>query len=896
VLLFSLNLKDTAPNFFGMKNFSITPPRLICLTLAWMVAGNAKSQDLQYLNTDLPIGERVGHLVSGMTLEQKISQMQNGAAAIPELNIPEYDWWNECLHGVARNGIATVFPQAIGMAATWNPELIREEAEIISTEARAKYHEAERNNERRRYQGLTMWSPNINIFRDPRWGRGQETYGEDPYLTSRVGVAFVRGLQGEDPRYFKVVSTPKHFAVHSGPEPLRHSFDVDVSDRDLHETYLPAFKACIVEAGAYSVMGAYNRFRGESCSAHPLLLQKMLREEWGFTGYVVSDCGAIRDIFRGHNIAGDAAEASALAVKNGCDLTCGQEYRALKEAVEKGLITEEEIDVSVKRLMEARFRLGMFDAPELVPYAQIPFEMNDAPQHDSFALKVARESMVLLKNENHTLPLSEEARFIAVVGPYADNLDVLLGNYNGIPSDPVTILQGIRNRSGDQIRVEYAQGVLPPESVVRADVIPEQVLRPGGIHSGNGLVGEYFDNPDLHGEPVVVRIDPVIQHFWRQNGPAAELPADSFSIRWTGTLTPTATGSYEIGLFTDERGRFYLDDQLVINNWESHTENFNGTDTVRLEKGQEYRVMVEYADLSGFAGNRLTWRRIDTPADRQAMLDEAVDLVGRSDVAIVVAGISPRLEGEEMRIRMEGFDGGDRTTLQLPESMKQLIRSVHGTGKPVILVMTSGSALAVNWEEANLPAIMQVWYPGQQGGNAVADVIFGHYNPAGRLPVTYYKSVEDLPHFEDYDMEGRTYRYFRGDPLYAFGHGLSFSEFKYEQLRISNAEVSESDTIMAEVTVTNRGPVGGDEVIQLYVRDLESNAPQPLKSLRGFRRVHIENNQSRTVGIPLAIHDLAYYSETKQRFLLEHGEFELQVGASSSDIRLSKVITVTPPD
>jgi beta-glucosidase len=852
----------------------------------------AISQEYQYLNTDLSMEERVEDLVSRMTLDEKISQMQNGAASLPELGVEEYDWWNECLHGVARNGIATVFPQAIGMAATWNPELIGKEAEIISTEARAKYHEAIRNNERRRYQGLTMWSPNINIFRDPRWGRGQETYGEDPFLTSRIGVAFVKGLQGEDPRYFKVISTPKHFAVHSGPEPSRHSFDVDVSERDLYETYLPAFRACIVEGGAYSVMGAYNRFRGASCSAHPLLLDQILRKDWGFDGYVVSDCGAIRDIYNGHHIVESEAEAAALAVKTGCDLTCGREYNALKEAVEKGLITEEEIDVSVKRLMTARFRLGMFDPPEMVPYTQIPFSKNDAPEHDRFALKVARESMVLLKNNDGTLPLSDGINKIAVVGPYADNLDVLLGNYNGIPSAPVTILQGIRNRAGEGRVVEFALGVVPPESVMRSDPIPEQSLKPAGNQSETGLVAEYFDNADLRGEPVLVRVDPNIQYFWRQDGPGEGLPSDSFSVRWTGMLSPPVSGSYEISMFTDEKGRLYMEDELLMDNWDSHSMNFTGKDTVRLEKGEDVRIRMEYADISGFAGTRLTWRKIDSPGDREAMLTEAEELTSRSDVAIVVAGISPRLEGEEMRIQMEGFEGGDRTSLQLPEPMQELIRRLHATGKPVILVMTSGSALAVNWEKDHLPAIVQAWYPGQQGGNAVADVLFGLYNPAGRLPVTFYKSVEDLPHFENYDMEGRTYRYFRREPLFPFGHGLSFSEFDYKALTVSRDEVSEDDTVTVSVKVRNIGPFDGDEVIQLYVRDLESSVAQPLKTLNGFERVFIENGSESTIEIPLAVRDMGYYSEAHHRFLVEPGTFEIQVGPSSADIRLTTTLRV----
>jgi beta-glucosidase len=854
--------------------------------------GTVYGQEYPFQNPDLSLDDRVNDLVSRMTPEEKISQMQNGAAAIPRLGIPEYDWWNECLHGVARNGIATVFPQAIGMAATWNPELIGEEADIISTEARAKYHEAIKNNDRGRYKGLTFWSPNINIFRDPRWGRGQETYGEDPYLTSRIAVAFVKGLQGDDPNYFKVISTPKHYAVHSGPEPLRHTFNVDVSDRDLYETYLPAFKACITEGGAYSIMGAYNRFRDESCSASKLLLEQILRKDWGFNGYVVSDCGAIRDIFRNHRIVETAVEASALAVKNGCDLTCGGEYVALSDAVADNLITEDEIDVSVKRLMTARFKLGMFDPPEKVPYSQIPFSENDSEEHNRFALKVARESMVLLKNEKNILPLRKDLKTIAVIGPYADNIDVLLGNYNGIPSNPVTILQGIINRTGTNTEVLHSPGVLSPETYLILETIGDEYLRPSANQSGNGLKGEYFDNPDLEGSPVLVRTDPRIQMFWRVEGPGEEIPNDNFSIRWTGKIIPQLGGSYEIGLFTDEKGRLYIDDELVVDNWDPYERNFYGTDTIKFQENREYKVRVEYADISEFAGVRLMWRKVEEEEEKSAMIAEAVEMTKQSDVTIVVAGISPRLEGEEMPIRMEGFEGGDRTSLQIPKSMQRLIKTLHETGKPVILVLTSGSALAVNWENDHIPAILQAWYPGQQGGNAVADMLFGNYNPAGKLPVTFYKSVEDLPHFENYDMEGRTYRYFRGEPLYPFGYGLSYSEFQYEKIEVSSKEVTEDDHITVTVTLSNRGKYDGDEVVQLYVRDVESSVKQPIKSLKGFKRTFIKSGESKTVEIPLAIKDLGYYDENKKEFITEPGIFEIQVGTSSADIRLKTRIEV----
>lgn len=740
------------------------------MALSAVIQCTSDKPEYPFQDTDLTIEERVNDLVSRMILEEKISQMQNGSQAITRLDIAEYNWWNECLHGVARNGIATVFPQAIGMAATWNPELIEKEADVISTEARAKHHEAIRNNERDIYKGLTMWSPNINIFRDPRWGRGQETYGEDPYLTSRIGVAFVKGLQGNDPKYFKVISTPKHYAVHSGPESSRHTFNARVSDRDLYETYLPAFKACIVEGGAFSVMGAYNRFRDEACCASNLLLKEILRNKWGFEGYVVSDCGAIRDIYQGHKMVKTAAEASAMAVKSGCDLTCGGEYYALKEAVEKNLILEEEIDIAVKRLMTARFRLGMFEPLGKVPYTKIPYSANDTKKHNKLALKLAQESIVLLKNENHTLPLDKNISAIAVIGPYADNLDVLLGNYYGTPSNPVTILEGIKNKVGKNTEVIYSQGIIPVEDFGMMEKVETKDLRPSENQKGFGLTGEYFDNPLL--------------------------------------------------------------------------------------------------------------------------IAEAVELTNRSDITVVVAGISPKLEGEEMPVEMDGFEGGDRTHLEIPKPMQVLVKTLYATGKPVILVLTGGSALAVNWESEHIPAILQVWYPGQQGGNAVADVLFGDYNPAGRLPVTFYKSVEDLPPFEDYNMEGRTYRYFHGEPLYPFGHGLSYSGFKYEKVDLTAYEVSENDAINVSVTLRNTGDYDGDEVVQLYVRDVESAETQPIKLLKRFKRVFLKKGETTTIEIPLEINELSYYDEGKGDFVVEPGVFELQIGASSSDIRLKTHLIV----
>jgi beta-glucosidase len=704
-----------------------------------------------YKNPALPIERRVEDLVSRMTLEEKVAQMMNKAAAVERLDIPAYDWWNEALHGVARAGTATVFPQAIGLAATWDTDLMHRVADVISTEARAKYHEAQRRNERGRYKGLTFWSPNINIFRDPRWGRGQETYGEDPYLTSRLGVAFVRGLQGDDPKYLKVAATPKHYAVHSGPEPERHSFDAAASERDLRETYLPAFRATVVEGRAEGVMCAYNRTNGEPACANKYLAN-VLRREWNFKGHVVSDCGAIEDIYKGHHFVRTEAEAAAVAVKAGTDLSCGGEYKSLIKAVKDGLITEAEIDASLKRLLTTRFRLGMFDPPELVPFSRITLAENDSPAHRRLALEAARESIVLLKNAGGTLPFSKGLKTIAVIGPNADAPAVLLGNYNGQPSSSTTPLQGIRDKVSPSTKVIYAPG---------------------------------------------------------------------------STLT-----------------------------------------------GEE---------VAGGQG-------------REKLREEAVNAARQADAVVLVLGIAPSLEGEEMKVEVEGFRGGDRTSLALPEAQEELLKAIQATGKPVALVLMSGSALAVNWANENVPAIVQAWYPGEEGGHAIADVLFGDYNPAGRLPVTFYKSAGDLPPFEAYGMQGRTYRYFKGQPLYPFGHGLSYTRFEYGGLQLSARSVRAGAGVRVRVDVRNAGRVAGDEVVQLYVTDVAASAPVPVRSLQGVQRFSLKPGEKRRVTFTLAPSQMSVIDDRGRR-VVEPGEFLISVGgkqpgfAGTADSPTTGVVT-----
>lgn len=716
---------------------------LSALFMGGLIAQDKQSKIL-YNNPDLTIKIRVDDLVSRMTLEEKISQMQHTAPAIERLGIPAYNWWNEALHGVARNGVATVFPQAIGMAATWNPELIYQEADIISTEARAKYYEAISKNQHGIYQGLTFWSPNINIFRDPRWGRGQETYGEDPFLTSKIGIAFVKGLQGNDPEYFKVVATAKHFAVHSGPESSRHSYDAWPSETDLYETYLPAFEALVREAGVYSFMGAYNRVYGIPACANNFLLEKILRGKWGFNGYVVSDCWAVSDFYNGHKFVPDAPKAAALAVKAGTDLSCGPEYGKLLDAVRLGYISEAEIDVSVKRLFTARMKLGMFDPQEMVPYGAIKTTDNDTEPHRQFARKVAQESIVLLKNENSVLPLSRKTKSLAVIGPYADELSVLLGNYNGDPSRPVNILQGIRNKAGKNIRINHSVGVDPPEKLIR--------------------------------------------------------------------------------------------------------------DTVRqkLQAGME---------------------------------KEALQIGAKSEVIVFVGGISPELEGEEMPVQIDGFSGGDRTHLDMPKSQQLLLEKLILLKKPIVLLLTNGSALSVNWAQPNIPAIIECWYPGEEGGNAVADVLFGDCNPAGRLPVTFYKSVNDLPPFDDYKMEGRTYRYFKGEPLYAFGYGLSYTQFSYSGITSGSKSYSAGQSVAIKVTVKNIGNYDGDEVVQVYCVQPESVSTRPIKTLVAFQRIYLKRGESREVSLTVAPEQLRHFDPKMGDYTIASGNYNFQVGAASDDIR-----------
>jgi len=824
-----------------------------------------------YLNPDLPVDDRVNDLVGRMTLDEKVSQSLNRSAAIEHLGVPEYEWWNEALHGVARAGHATVFPQAIGLAATWDTELMSRVATAISDEARAKHHEALRRDSRKRYQGLTFWSPNINIFRDPRWGRGMETFGEDPYLTGRLAVEFVKSMQGDHPDYLKTVATPKHFAVHSGPEPDRHTFDAVVSERDFRETYLPAFRTSIIDGGAESVMCAYNRVAGEPACGSNELQQNILRGEWGFDGYIVSDCGAIRDIHKYHKIVETPAEAAAMGIANGTDLNCGVTYEHLGEAVRSGLLQEEQLDVSLKRLFRARFKLGMFDPDERVPWSSIPMSVVDSKEHQALALEAARKSMVLLKNEGGILPLDRGLSKIAVIGPNAFDVGVLLGNYNGIPSDPVTPLRGIREAVSGDTEVIHVMGTNLAENMPALRVVPSEQLSTGkDAASENGLAAEYFSNPEMQGQPVATRVDQTVDSGLWEDTAIEGVAIDKHSARWTGFVVPEKTGSYQLGGRAHGTFRLFVDDSVLVE-FKCVDEACTDWATVEFEAGQEYAIRIEYRPHRYGAGVQLMWAEPES-----TLREEALQAASEADAVILMLGLSPRLEGEEMGVEIPGFKGGDRTDIVLPAPQRELMEAIVATGKPVVLVLLNGSAVAVNWADDNIPAILEAWYPGQAAGTAIADTLFGAYNPAGRLPVTFYKSVDQIPAFSDYDMGGRTYRYFDGDPLFPFGHGLSYTTFSYSELELPESVQSGAD-VQLSVTVENTGSVAGEEVVQLYLTDLEASAPVPIRSLAGVQRVFLQPGERRRLSFAITTRQLSLIDAESKR-VVEPGLFDISVG------------------
>ncbi len=855
----------------------------------------ATAHALPYMNPALPLDQRVDDLIARMTLEEKVSQMRDHAPAIPRLGVPKYDWWNEGLHGVAFAGYATNFPQVIGMAATWDTDLVHTMGETVSIEARAKYNEAMRNDQHEMFFGLTFWAPNINIFRDPRWGRGQETYGEDPFLTGRMAVAFVTGMQGDDPKYFRVVSTPKHYAVHSGPEPLRHGFNVDVSPHDLEDTYLPAFRAAVTEAHAQSVMCAYNAIDGAPACANTMLLRDHLRSAWNFDGYVVSDCAAVADVNTGHHYAQDMAHAAADAVKAGTDLECGfgqgQAFPALVEAVGQQLITETEINTALHRLFRARFQLGMFDLPSSYAYGRIPLSEVNSPEHRQLSLRAARESMVLLKNQDHTLPLRSGIARIAVVGPTAEFVQSLQGNYNGPPPSPVYPLNGIEKRFSSA-QIAYAQG----SSLVDGFAMPiEHIALHPASGSGDGLTGEYFKSQDLSGQPVLTRTDRNINFNWDKVVPVEGLQRNHYSVRWSGSFVPPAPGDYKLGVRVNycyacenaEGFRLYLDGKLLVENDNKKTGERGAVVEAAMHFGdtQPHPIRLEYLHGTGSAGIDLTWQ-----APAAVLSDQAVEAARQSDVTIAMVGLSPSLEGEEMPVKLNGFSGGDRTAIDLPAAQEDLLKALATTGKPLIVVLQNGSALAVNWAQQHANAILEAWYPGEEGGTAIAETLAGDNNPAGRLPLTFYSSLSQLPSFESYSMQGRTYRYLSGRPLYWFGFGLSYTSFAYSNLRIASSEVKAGDPVTVEGEVRNTGPAPGDEVVELYLTQPKA-FETPLRMLAAFKRVHLAPGESAHVSLTIEPRSLGQVDAKGNRVILP-GEYTVSFGGAqpqeSASVQIGK--------
>ena len=845
---------------------------LAILTVAWLSAAVPAAAQL-YRDPAAPFEKRAADLVGRMTLEEKVHQTQNAAPAIPRLGVPSYEYWNEALHGVARGGEATVFPQAIAMAATWDKALLQAEGDTIGVEGRARFNQAQREGNHDRYFGLTFWAPNINIFRDPRWGRGQETLGEDPFLTGILATEFVRGIQGDDARYLQAIATPKHFAVHSGPEPLRHGFNVDPSPRDLNETYLAAFRRTVVEGHAHSIMCSYNAINAKPACANPELLAQTLRREWGFDGFVTSDCGAVDDITRGHHFTKTNVEGAAAALRAGTDTACAfrDEYLDLGKAVQQNLVSEAQLDISLGRLFTARMRLGLFDPPGQVRFAAIPIGANHSQPHRELALRAAREAIVLLKNEG-VLPLAANAGSIAVIGPSATSLIALEGNYKGTPTEPVLPLDGMERIFGAG-RVTYAQGAPFVDQI--ALPVPRTVF-------GAGLKAEFFNGSRFEG-PVFTRTDRQIDFDWNAAAPAPGVAPNEFSARWTGTIAVPAAGDYSFEI-ADRRCDASAD-QETYRLRVAGTADFRANSTcedfgkprqsiaIHFADTRPRRFSFEYTHRSPrfSAGVTLAWR-----APQQVLLDEALRTARRADIVVAFVGLVPWLEGEEMPVHIPGFDAGDRTRLSLPDSQSRLLTALVATGKPLVIVLESGSAVALGTTASHAQAILQAWYGGERGGQAIAEVLKGTVNPSGRLPVTFYATTDQLPPFADYAMQGRTYRYFTGEPEYAFGYGLSYTHFVYSDLRIKTPALPAGASQEVTVSVRNTGGSSGDEVAQLYV-SVPGLPGAPLRSLKGFERLELAPGEAKTVRFELSVRDLALAGDDG-RMRVVAGDYSLWLG------------------
>jgi beta-glucosidase len=846
---------------------------LLVLASIALIAGRAGAGEApteSYKNLGLSPQERAADLVHRMTLEEKASQLVNQARAIPRLGVPAYDWWSEALHGVAVNG-TTEFPEPVGLAATFDVPGIHDMATAIGIEGRIKHAQAERAGHSDIFEGLDFWAPNVNIFRDPRWGRGQETYGEDPFLSARLAVAFVTGMQGTDPHYYRVISTPKHFAVHSGPEPTRHFADVDVSRHDQEDTYLPAFRAAVVEGHAGSVMCAYNAINGEPACASEFLLQHTLRGAWQFQGYVVSDCSAVRDIDSGHHYRPNQPQASAISLQRGMDNECidfrpkvtdDHDYRPYIDAVQRGYLSERAIDAALVRLFTARIRLGMFDPPQKVPYAKLDEKLLDSAAHRSLARRLAAESMVLLKNDG-VLPL-QSPKHLLVVGPLADQTAVLLGNYNGTPTHTVSVLEGLRAEFPGA-KITYLEGTQFLSN--QGTPVPASLFTTAGGQPG--LQAQYSSGRGVNSQttPLTSRIEPTVD-LNEKNVPEQAQGKPVVSVHWSGFINPAETGDYLVGMRAAGSARVSLDDKQVM---QAYGPGSN-LGRAHFEKGRPAKLDVEFGQGPGNKPEaQLIWARVNEAPD-----PAATTAANDADAIIAVVGITSRLEGEEMRVDQPGFLGGDRTSLDIPKPEEDLVQALGATHKPLVVVLTNGSALSARWEKEHANAILDAWYPGEEGGAAIAQTLSGRNNPAGRLPVTFYQDVHQLPHFEDYSMKGRTYRYFEGEPLWPFGYGLSYTKFEYRDLATPPKPINAGDPLDALVTVTNTGARAGDEVVQLYLK-FPDVPGAPLRALRGFQRIHLEPGAHQRVAFHLEPRDLSMVTESGD-IIVAQGRYTVSAG------------------
>lgn len=871
---------------------------LSCLLLSIAtIPATAQVGQLPYQNPELSAQERAEDLLSRLTPEQKIKLMMNDSPAIPEWGIQTYNWWNENLHGCARAGLATVFPQAIGMAASFDPETVQKVYDIASTEQRIKYIQARKKGEVKRYSGLTVWTPNINIFRDPRWGRGQETYGEDPYLTSCIGRAAVLGLQGDTAAgYDKLHACLKHFAVHSGPEYERHTFDAkDISLRDLAETYLYAFEKLVRTTDVKEVMCAYNRYEGEPCCGSNQLLIQILRNEWGFDGLVVSDCNAIRDFYtpepKGHGTNPDAATASANAVYNGTDLECGGSYRHLNTALKTGAIDMETIDRSVRRILRARFELGEMDADSLVCWNKIPESMLATPESNAMALEIARKSMTLLQNRGNVLPLTGKkgGRTYAVIGPNANDSLTLWGNYNGTPSHTVTVLDGIRSKLSPDDKLIFRKG---------SEWVAEEVFHSRynncSNEGGQGFTVKYWNNVKRQGEPVATQ--QLASPFQLcTSGAIVFAPGvnlEDFAGTYTTTYHADRTEEIIFDYFVCGQGNLIVN-QDTIGSFKTGHGSRRYQRGLKVEAGKDYKIQFDFSFLINDAQLNFDLG-VKTQTDLTALTDETKE----ADVYIYVGGISPQLEGEEMKVYFDGFKGGDRTDIELPAIQRQTLQALHKTGKPVVFVNMSGSAIGLEPETESCDAILQAWYGGQQGGQAVADVLFGDYNPAGRLPITFYRNVRQLPDFGDYNMQGHTYRYMTEKPLFAFGHGLSYTTFAYGDATLHKTgkkktigKFKANDALRLVIPVSNTGSRDGDEVVQVYIKKSDDTAG-PAYTLRAFKRIHLKAGETRQVDIDLTEENFRTFNDRTGRLETTSGEYQIYYGGSSAPENL-KTLKVT---